>query len=662
MMNKAILLIPLLISLSGCGGDNEKKIDDGGVQTPPDIQRQTNSISTLTVNGDTSAARYYRNGIYINQKQPNRDIVYAQSENAVKSSDADYSQAITQEVGVDESDRFHYNGQQLFLAGNARNEFNSSDNNSDFLRILERQDDNSLTKLSDTSIVIKDEQQSISGLFVNKKKVSVITSQPYIMHTLKFDVFSPVNREFSLSFYDVADLAQPQLTQQLTIDGHVISSRQIDNKIYLVSTFSPNIDDIIVPSLLTGTDEALFTAINDLSIDEISPHYTDLNGKKRALVDINSCLLPQSATSNDGYNSLVILSVIDTQSPNEITTTCVNADVQGVYVSKDSVYIYGSESQIQSFDIKSVIHKFDITTTTANYRASAIVAGHFGFTNSHLRFNEKDDYLTVVSTRYDSDYLPIHQLAVFKDNNTQTMDLVGQLPNAQQPDAIGKPNEKIYAVRYFNDKAYIVTFLRTDPLYVIDLSKPESPLLQGALEIPGYSAYLHPISDNLLLGIGQNVQIREGNNDDLPEVEEGAQVSLFDVSNPKAPMLLGSKVYKDSYTPVEFNYQALSYINSGDGMHRVALPIEKWTTSTLNGENRYQLDSSLELLEINDKVSPSTLRKVGAMKVNDQVRQQYYNNNDARSIIQSENVYYIQGNRVYQSLWNEPENVLGPFE
>lgn len=657
-----MLLIPLLISLSGCGGDNAKNIDDGGVQTPPDIQRQTNSIGTLIANGDTSAARYYRNGIYINQKQPILDIAQAKTENAVSSSDVNYSQAITQEDGVDESDRFHYNGQQLFLAGNAHNEFSSSDNNSDFLRILERQDDNSLTKLSDTSIVIKDQQQSISGLFVNQQKVSVITNQPYVMQTLEFDVFSPVNREFSISFYDVADLAQPQLSQQLTIDGHVLSSRQIDNKIYLVSTFSPNIDDIIVPSILTGTDAALFKAINDLSIDEISPHYTDLNGEKRALVDINSCLLPQNATSNDGYNSLVILSVIDTQSPSEITTTCVNADAQGVYVSKDSVYIYGSEFQVQGVDIKSVIHKFDITATTANYRASAIIAGHFGFTNSHLRFNEKDEYLTVVSTRYDSNYLPIHQLAVFKDNNTQTMELVGQLPNAQQPDAIGKPNEQIYAVRYFNDKAYIVTFLRTDPLYVIDLSKPESPLLQGALEIPGYSAYLHPISDNLLLGIGQNVQIRDGNNDDLPEVEAGAQVSLFDVSNPKAPVLLGSQVYKDSYSPVEFNYHALTYLNKGDGMHRVALPIEKWTASTLNDERRWQLDSSLELLEINDKVSPSTLNKVGAIEVNDQARHQYYSNNDTRSIIQGDNVYYIQGNNVYQSLWSEPENVLGPFK
>ena len=63
--------------------------------------------------------------------------------------------------------------------------------------------------------------------------------------------------------------------------------------------------------------------------------------------------------------------------------------------------------------------------------------------------------------------------------------------------------EQIYAVRFLGDTGYVVTFRQTDPLYVIDLSDPANPTLQGELKIPGYSAYLHPIDETHLLGIGQ---------------------------------------------------------------------------------------------------------------------------------------------------------------
>ena len=60
--------------------------------------------------------------------------------------------------------------------------------------------------------------------------------------------------------------------------------------------------------------------------------------------------------------------------------------------------------------------------------------------------------------------------------------------------------ERVYAVRFVDDLAYVVTFQEVDPLHVIDLSNPEQPVLRGELRIPGYSAYLHPIGDDLLLG------------------------------------------------------------------------------------------------------------------------------------------------------------------
>lgn len=66
------------------------------------------------------------------------------------------------------------------------------------------------------------------------------------------------------------------------------------------------------------------------------------------------------------------------------------------------------------------------------------------------------------------------------------------------------PGEEIYAVRFLGTKGYVVTFRQTDPLFVLDLSDTSSPKILGELKIPGFSSYLHPVGENLLLGIGQD--------------------------------------------------------------------------------------------------------------------------------------------------------------
>jgi uncharacterized secreted protein with C-terminal beta-propeller domain len=109
--------------------------------------------------------------------------------------------------------------------------------------------------------------------------------------------------------------------------------------------------------------------------------------------------------------------------------------------------------------------------------------------------------------------------------------------------------ERIYAVRFIDDTGYVVTFRQVDPLYTVDLSDPSNPRVLGELKIAGYSAYLHPIADDLLLGVGQDAteqgQIR------------GAQLSLFDVSNLRAPKRLhqlGLGEYSSS--DVEYDHHA----------------------------------------------------------------------------------------------------------
>ncbi|MDM4721760.1 beta-propeller domain-containing protein [Micromonospora sp. WMMA1363] len=90
--------------------------------------------------------------------------------------------------------------------------------------------------------------------------------------------------------------------------------------------------------------------------------------------------------------------------------------------------------------------------------------------------------------------------------------------------------ERIWSVRYLGGTAYVVTFRQTDPLYALDLTDHATPRVTGELKITGYSAYLHPIAEGRLLGVGQEAD-RRGR-------VQGVQVSLFDVRDPAGPTRL----------------------------------------------------------------------------------------------------------------------------
>jgi hypothetical protein len=101
--------------------------------------------------------------------------------------------------------------------------------------------------------------------------------------------------------------------------------------------------------------------------------------------------------------------------------------------------------------------------------------------------------------------------------------------------------EDLFATRFEGDRAYIVTFRRIDPLWVVDLSEPETPRVLGELEIPGWSTYIHPLGDRLLtMGIDDTMGNR-------------AAVQWFDVSDPSRPRLLSKVVLGTGWSSSEAN-------------------------------------------------------------------------------------------------------------
>lgn len=102
--------------------------------------------------------------------------------------------------------------------------------------------------------------------------------------------------------------------------------------------------------------------------------------------------------------------------------------------------------------------------------------------------------------------------------------------------------ERIYSVRFLDDKGYLVTFRQTDPFYVLDLADPTKPALKGELKIPGYSSYLHPVSKDKILGIGK----------------EGSQVkiSFFEVSDPGKPNEIAKCILDEYWSDILSTHHA----------------------------------------------------------------------------------------------------------
>jgi hypothetical protein len=242
-----------------------------------------------------------------------------------------------------------------------------------------------------------------------------------------------------------------------------------------------------------------------------------------------------------------------------------------------------------------------------------------------------------------------HQLFILRESSTRPdLDIVSTLPNANRPAEIGKPNEMLYGVRFLGDVVYAVTFEQIDPLYAIDLSNPADPLIAGELQVTGFSDFLHPVNEDLLLGLGRSA-------------EGAVKLELFDVSNIAQPLSRGSSVIggRGSYSEALYDRHAFTYQADVNGVDRFTIPARVFAA-----DDSWQfLGSALYLFEILDKNTPSlaALNRVGAIEppsldpnLPDWVER-------SRAYIHDDTVYYIRDEDVWAAFWQSPSLLNGPF-
>ena len=348
---------------------------------------------------------------------------------------------------------------------------------------------------------------------------------------------------------DISDPGSPQVVRHLRVEGRYISSRAANGYARVVISSPPEKLGFVQPSYGSESSEASAERFNRLLVQESTleqwlPNYNlhAANGESVSRGQLLDCDRVYAPSVFSGFNQVSVLSFATGESLRLRDAVSTMASGETVYASPGNLYVsrveYDYEIDSRWGAPKTVVHKFSLDSSgSADYEASGSA---IGLPINQYAFHEYDGRLFVATTSgnwEDSESF----VTVLEDDGSGALTQVGQVGNL----GLG---EDIYAVRYIADKAYVVTFRQTDPLYVIDLSDPTDPTTEGELKITGYSAYLHPVGENLLLGVGREAT-------DTGRVT-GAKVSLFDVSDPADPRTLDTLVLEGGSSEVEWDARA----------------------------------------------------------------------------------------------------------
>jgi hypothetical protein len=249
-----------------------------------------------------------------------------------------------------------------------------------------------------------------------------------------------------------------------------------------------------------------------------------------------------------GLDLLAILTVDLDRGMYSLDRDGVLAGAQVVYGSTGSLYV-ATRRYVRALELgnavpegtQTEIHRFDVSDPTkTTYKASGSVPG---FILNSYALSEYNGDLRVATTE-DPPWQTVGPTAQSSSRVSVLRQAGNKLTQIGFAGGLGQ-GERIFGVRFMGERGYVVTFRQIDPLYTLDLSDPTAPKVVGELKIPGYSAYLHPVGENLLLGIG-----RDGGS---------AKASLFDVSNMAAPREVTNLMFPNSYTSVESEPHAFLY-------------------------------------------------------------------------------------------------------
>lgn len=367
--------------------------------------------------------------------------------------------------------------------------------------------------------------------------------------------------------FDVSDPSAPKELRRFGFSGGYVDSRRVGSYVYTVvqdgdsvslpgfdlalSATSPEELDAEYAARRKSADDAVDAAPAQSFLPWI--HGLDRDGNVEETLEACDNALASQAAAGRSFISLVSLDLETLAPPSR---TLIAGKPGYVYSSADALYmatdgVDGTDSiyRLPTAQDQSTVHKFALDGATTTYRGSAAIPGHV------LNQFSMDEHEGVLRVATSSGWVPEPDVS---SNLVTLAEQGGQFARLGSIGGIA-PTEDIRSVRFDGARAFVVTFKKTDPLFVFDLADATSPKILGELKIPGFSTYMHPMDADHLLAIGFDA-------DDHGDFAffDGIQLQIFDVSTLSAPKLLHKHVIgtRGSASEALTNHLAFNYFPS----------------------------------------------------------------------------------------------------
>ena len=375
---------------------------------------------------------------------------------------------------------------------------------------------------------------------------------------------------------DLSDPFNLQIASEMTITGNYLSARLVGSTIRMAVNSAPNQLEWVYPSNPNSEERATRfnkELIQETTIEDWVPSFQLSTSDSTETGQLIPCDKLHKPNAFSGFDVLSVLSFNINSGLTSGDGVAVLASGRTVYSSLDRFFIATtkwvdadlSEDDFQTWtdSYTTDVHGFSISLDNpAEYVASGSVDGTL---LNQFSMDEHDGYLRIVTTTgspWSEQNRSESQLIVMEEQGNSLVQ-VGQVGG------LGK-GESLYSVRLLDDVGFAVTFRQIDPFYVIDLSDPVNPEVVGELKIPGFSTYLHPVDDNIILGVGQNA-------DNQGRVL-GLKVSSFDVSDPANPVETSTWVLENANSVAEYDHRAFQIRD-----RLAVVPVQNWSNSEQNG-------------------------------------------------------------------------------
>lgn len=457
---------------------------------------------------------------------------------APSSGTSDYSSTNVQVAGVDEADIIKNDGGFIYIVSRST------------VRIVKATPPDAMAELA--KVEFSDKNFQPSELYVTENKLVVLGTTWTGDNEFRYG--SSRAKVFIFAMDEARNLTEERIVE---FDGYTLSSRRIGNFLYLVVNDTPGYYHILQP---------------EGNIEKELPYYFDSKvGSDQPVVGCSDIrFIPRS----ENANFLVVASVNLSDPAAEVDREVIMGGGKTVYSSLQNLYVAGTRyeyPEVEKFDIwmpptqneKTVFFQFGLFDGNGNpdvsYKGRGEVQGHL---LNQFSMDESGDAFRVAVTTGDvwnMQNKSKNHLYMLDKNDLKTV--LGKIENIA-------PGEKIYSVRFLGKRAYMVTFKKIDPFFVIDVEDPRNPKILGELKIPGYSDYLHPFDENHIIGFGKEAV-------DPQEIDraglggrgfdfawyQGMKIALFDVTDVANPKVLFKEMVGDRGTESEIlqNHKALLY-------------------------------------------------------------------------------------------------------